>query len=74
MSNPLFVLVRSNTALELGLVVPTPTLTLLVALFTPLTEPNTRQLSQSTRDFAPIAVALFKLPVDTFAPEPIPVF
>jgi hypothetical protein len=49
---------------------PIPTFTLLVAPFTPLTDPSTRQLLQSTREFAPIAVALLRLPADALASAP----
>src|SRR2546423_13500969 len=56
--------------LEVGLVVPIPTLTPEVAELIPVTDPSTMQLLQSTRALAPIAVALIRSPVCTSADVP----
>src|SRR5712672_3514727 len=55
---------------SVGLVTPIPTCTLDVALFTPATEPSTRQLEQSTSAFEPIAVELLIVPGPVFDLNP----
>src|SRR5437660_2451821 len=54
-----------------GVVVPMPTKVSVVAPFTPLMLPSTRQLLQFTCARAPTALALVRLPAPTLARAPI---